>query len=77
METKLKKSLFWDVDREKISFENNHFFIIERVLEFGDIDDLFWMKECFPKEKIKDTVRKSRILSPRTLSYCKAAGYAS
>ena len=77
MITLYKKSLFWDVDREKLSYENDWFFIIERILEFGDIDDLFWMKETFPKEKIKDTIKQSRILSDRTRSYCKASGYAS
>jgi len=77
VETLKKQSLFWDVDREKLSSDKDWFFIIERILEFGDIDDLFWMKQTFPQDKIEDTVRKSRILSKRTLSYCKAAGYVS
>lgn len=77
METLLKKNLFWDVDTEKLTSQDNWFFVIERILEFGDIDDLFWMKETFSRENIEDTVRKSRILSKRTRSYCKAIGYAS
>ncbi len=77
MGSQFKKSLFWDVDTEKLSYENDWFFIIERILEFGDIDDILWMKETFPEEKIKGTVRKSRILSNRTRSYCQASGYAS
>lgn len=77
MEKEFKKSLFWDVDIEKLSCKNDWFFIIERILEFGDIDDILWMKETFPEKKIKDTVQKSRILSNRTLSYCQAVGYAS
>jgi len=72
-----KQSLFWDVDRKKLSADKDWFFIIERILEFGDIDDLFWMKQIFSQDKIKNTVKKSRILSKRTRSYCKAAGYAS
>jgi len=77
MKTRYKKSLFWDINREKLSSEKDWFFIIERVLEFGDIDDLFWMKKTFPKKKVEDTIRKSRILSSKTRSYCKASGYAS
>ena len=72
-----KKSLFWDVDSDELSRGKDWFFIIERILEFGDIDDLFWMKKTFPEEEIKTTVQKSRILSPTTRSYCKATGYAS
>ena len=77
METIRKKTLFWDVDSEKLSSDRDWFFIIERILEFGDIDDLFWMKQTFPEEKIKKTVQKSRALSNRTRSYCQASGYAS
>lgn len=77
MESLYKRSLFWDVDCEKLSIEKDWFFIIERILEFGDIDDFFWMKKAFPEEKIKETIKKSRILSKKTISYCKASGYAS
>ncbi len=72
-----KKSLFWDVDRERLSRKKDWYFIIERILEFGDIDDLSWMKSTFPKDKITETIKKSRVLSNRTRSYCKAVGYAS
>lgn len=72
-----KKSLFWDVDREKLSIERDWYFIIERILEFGDIDDILWMESTFPKDKITETIKKSRILSNKTRSYCKAVGYAA
>jgi hypothetical protein len=72
-----KKSLFWDVDRKRLSLEKDWYFVIERILEFGDIDDIIWMESVFPKDKIAETIRKSRILSNRTRSYCKAVGYAS
>jgi len=77
MKNPYKKSLFWDVDNDGLSSKKDWFFIIERILEFGDIDDLLWMKKTFPEKEIKITVQKSRILSPKTRSYCKATGYAS
>ncbi len=72
-----KKSLFWDVDRDKLSPERDWYFIIERILEFGDIDDVLWMESTFHREKITETIKKSRILSTRTRLYCEAVGYAS
>ena len=72
-----KKSLFWDVDTAKLSPERDWFFIIERVLEYGDIDDLLWMKKRFTINQIEETVRRSQILTQRSLAYCKAVGYAS
>ena len=77
MQSLYKKSLFWDVDNNNLSNEKDWFFIIERILEFGDIDDFLLMKKTFSEEKIKTVVQKSRILSPRTRSYCNTSGYAS
>lgn len=77
MRNPYKKSLFWDVDSRKLSKETDWFFIIERILEFGDIDDFFWMQEAFPAAKIRDTIQTSRVLSARTRAYCKTSGYAS
>lgn len=71
-----KKSLFWDIDREKLSLGKDWYFIIERILEYGDIDDVLWMESAFPRDKIAETIKKSRTLSNKTLSYCKAVGYA-
>lgn len=77
MQSNYKKSLFWDVDSNNLSSEKDWFFIIERILEFGNIDDFFMMKKTFSEEQIKAVIQKSRILSSRTRSYCNASGYAS
>ena len=77
VETLYKRSLFWDVDTGKLSPKKDWFFIIERILGFGDIDDLLWMKKNFTAEQIEKTVRKSRILPQKSLAFCRAAGYAS
>ncbi|MBI4653933.1 MAG: hypothetical protein HY752_02940 [Nitrospirae bacterium] len=73
----LKRNLFWDVDLEFLSPERDWFFIIERVLEFGDIQDFEWLLSTFSKEQLKLVIKLSRILSPRTLSFCKTIGYVS
>ncbi len=72
-----KKSLFWDIEPGSLSPESHWFFIIERMLEFGDIEDLRWMKKTFTSEQIRYTVEKSRNLTLRSRSFCKASGYAS
>jgi hypothetical protein len=77
METLRKKSLLGDVDPSGLSPEIHWFFIIERILEFGDIDDLRWMKEHFTPEQIRYTAQKSRILSQRSRAFCNAVRYAS
>jgi hypothetical protein len=46
-----KKTLFWDVDIDQLSPERDWFFIIERILEHGDIDDFEWMRNFFQKSR--------------------------
>lgn len=36
----LNKRMFWDVDFEQIDFNNRHRFVIERVFERGDVEDI-------------------------------------
>lgn len=72
-----KKTLFGYVDTEKLSLENDWFFIIERILEYGDINDFLWMKNFYRKDLIEFTTHKSRNLSNKTRSLCQAYGYAS
>ncbi len=70
-----KKTLFWDVNIDQLSPERDWFFIIERILEHGDIDDFEWMKKSFSEEKIKSVLKKSRSISKKTHALLRALGY--
>lgn len=72
-----KKHLFWDVTAEKLNIETDWFFIIERVLEYGDIEDWSWIKDNFTNEQIAEVGRISRVLNPKTKSFLKVMRYAS
>ncbi len=71
-----KKHLFWDVVIEKLDKETNSFFLIERILEYGDIDDWQWLKENYTAEQIADVAEKSRVISRKTKSFLGVSGYA-
>ena len=58
----LRQSLFWDVDPAKIDVDKNARYVIERILDFGDEHELSWMNRYYSEEKIKDVVKKSRVL---------------
>lgn len=72
-----KKHLFWDVAAEKLNKQTDWFFIIERLLEYGDIEDWSWLKENFSHEQISAVATNSRILSPKIKSLLKVMRYAS
>ena len=71
-----KRHLFWDVVIEKLDKDTNSFFIIERILEYGDIDDWQWLKENYTAEQIADVAEKSRVISRKTKSFLGVSGYA-
>ncbi len=62
-----KNYLFWDVDR--LSTKKNSRFIIERILNFGDIEDFVWAKKEYGSERIKEVLKTSRQLTAKSLYF--------
>lgn len=69
------RHLFWDVVIEKLDKESNSFFLIERILEYGDMDDWQWLKENFTAEQIAFVAEKSRVFTKKTKSFLRVMGY--
>ena len=42
-----KKTLFWDTDVNNLDVVKHKRYIIERILQFGDMDDYNWMMENY------------------------------
>ncbi len=60
MNTLQKQSLFWDVDLKSLDFKEHASYIIERVLDFGDDEDVRWLFSTYPKTVIRETLDNSR-----------------
>jgi len=60
------KALFWDTSLDRIHIRRNARYIIERVLEFGDIDALEWLQKVYPSQTIIDTLYSSRNISEKS-----------
>lgn len=60
------RPLFWDVNFDRLRVSGHERYIIERILEFGDDAAVRWMWRTFGPEAIAETVRRSRVISPRT-----------
>jgi len=61
-----RASLFWDVDPQMINPKKHARYVIERILEFGQDTEVRWLWNTYPKTLLRDVVRKSRVLRPRT-----------
>ena len=61
--------LFWDVDSEKFDLEKYAVQMIQKVLEFGKIEDWELLKLYYGLEKIKNVSLNLRSLDAVTLSF--------
>jgi hypothetical protein len=62
---------FWDVSLHDLSIEKNLRFITERILNYGDLDDIHWLLTITDRDFIKIMVNNSRNLNPKTRNFWK------
>ena len=60
---------FWDADPSTLSVTQNPFFIIERLLEFGNEAAVHWLLHQYSKEDIRNVVKNSRRLSAQSANF--------
>lgn len=65
------RRLFWDVDADKVNLSANARYIIERILENGDMDAYEWMQRVYPARLIIDVCETSRKISPKAKNFWK------
>lgn len=63
---KLRQTLFWDTNPEKIDLEKNAKYVIERVLDFGRDVEVNWLWKTYDKNLLKNVVVNSRSLRSNT-----------
>lgn len=64
---KLRRSLFWDTDPATIDLIKNARYVIERVLEFGNEDEVRWLFKHYPRAQIKAVLNLPRAqVSPQS-----------
>ena len=50
--------VFWDVKSESLDAERDALYILGRALEFGGIDEIHWLIDCFGLERIHAFLRE-------------------
>lgn len=63
------RKYFWDVKFEELSMEDNSRFIVERILNYGDHQDIKWLLAHTQRSDIKSIINKSRTLNPKTRNF--------
>jgi hypothetical protein len=63
------KMVLWDVDTEEVDLKKHWFFVIERIMDYGNENDVQWMLETFSREQLIEVVKKSRNLNRKTANF--------
>ncbi len=57
-----EKRIFWDVDFEKINYDKKANFVIERVFERGDVEDIRQCRRYYGDEKVTAALLNAKYL---------------
>jgi len=60
---------FWDLDRNKLNLDNNKNYIITRVINSGDMEDLRKLFNYYGWDAIKEEVVKIKYLNVKILNW--------
>src|SRR3989338_11414063 len=66
---KFLKQYFWDIDFEKLDIENHPFYVISRILNYGNKKAIQWMNRCFSRNEQIQTLCTRRDMSPRSANF--------
>jgi hypothetical protein len=66
------KRIFWDVVFEKIDYDAKANFVIERVFERGDVEDVRNCFRYYGKEKIEQALLNAKFLPEHTMYFASA-----
>ncbi len=61
--------LFWDADPKAIDLRANARYVIERVLELGDVNAFSWLQRLYPTGRIIETCATSRKVSAKSKNF--------
>ena len=63
--------LFWDCEFDTLKIEGHKKFIAERILMFGDLPALLWLKEAYGLDFFKQVAVSGKRLDTKTRNFWK------
>jgi Family of unknown function (DUF6922) len=63
------RSLFWDIDSDRVDVKSFPDYTIARILEWGDEPAYAWLKVVFSEEQIKGVLLRERRLTRRSANF--------
>ncbi len=66
------KRIFWDIDTDKLDYDKKSSFIIERVFERGDVEDIRMCRRFYKDERIETVLLNAKYLPEKRLNIASA-----
>ena len=63
---KFRPTLFWDVDPHAINTKKHARYIIERIIDFGNDQEVRWMWKTYSLGLIRKVLKTSRSITPQS-----------
>src|SRR3990167_8857733 len=60
---------FWDIEAKKLDPSKKPLFVINRLLDKGNLTAVRWVRRNFPQEMIIETIKKMRDFSSKTVIF--------
>ena len=67
--TQFSRNLFWDVDTSQLTMNAHSAYIIQRVLEYGQMNDWLLINRYYGLDQIVEECKKMRSLNPVCLAF--------
>ncbi|MBK8498266.1 MAG: hypothetical protein IPM12_06365 [Flavobacteriales bacterium] len=72
MKPVLARRIFWDVDFEKLDYDVKATFVIERVFERGDVEDIRNCRRYYGDEKVRAVLLNAKFLPEQRMHLASA-----
>lgn len=66
----LSKQAFWDVDMEKIDYEKNARYVMEKVINRGSFEDIITIKKFYGDIRIRKEIVNAGWLGDKEIYFC-------
>lgn len=63
------RPFFWDTDLAQINTTGNKQYIIERILELGDVNAVWWLFSTYSVGEIKEVLNQSRRITAKSQNF--------
>ena len=60
---------FWDVVPSQLDVKAHASFIIDRLLEWGDLEEIHWLLGAYPLDLLRERLKRCRSLSKKSAAF--------